>query len=143
MNKLIRLFLETDMRLQHTGLRDLAAREGVHINALTKGEHVIFLNKAKTRVKLYSYNGVLSYLWNAKTPLDLAAIQEIPNTFARGRFDMDAAMKTRLEKKVHGKNTGSLGRNSGRTSAKDSSSTSGVRQRQSNGSDTATASHGK
>lgn len=100
MNKLVRVFLETDMRCQHAGLRTLAAKAKVKLSKLNAGEHVVFVNKARNRVKLYSNNGVISYLWKEKGMLDMAALAQIPYTFQQGEFDMKKAVKMSLMKRL-------------------------------------------
>lgn len=105
MNKIIRVFLDTDMRCQHPGLVLIAAKEGIKLDALEQNEHALFLNKFKNKVKIYSHNKVLSYMRHDKGKLDLMALQEIPKTFAtKGHLDFDAAIKKSLLTRIERKN---------------------------------------
>lgn len=101
MNKIVRLFLDTDMRNQHEGLIYVAAQSKINLKALDEGEHVLFLNKALNKMKLYSHTGVLTYQRQDKGKFDLNAIQAIPQSFDRnGRLDLDKALRTTIEKKI-------------------------------------------
>lgn len=100
MDKIIRVFLDTNMACQHNGLRALAEKNHVKLGALENREHVIFVNKARNRVKLYSANGVISYLWKEKGRLDMNALVKIPETFHGGGFNMDKAIKATLVKRL-------------------------------------------
>jgi len=80
MNTVIRCFLDVDMRCQHFGLSKHAKKYKVDVSKLKAGEHVMFINKAINRVKIYSAGGVLSYL-ATKGILDLAAVGQIPTCF--------------------------------------------------------------
>ena len=100
-NKIVRLFLETNMACSHNGLRILASKNKVDLQRLGSNEHVLFINKAQNRVKLYSSNGVISYLWREKGRLDMAALSEIPNTFtSQEGFNIKAALKRTLVKRL-------------------------------------------
>lgn len=103
MNKIVRVFLDTNMACQHNGLRSLASKHGVKLEALDNREHVIFVNKARNRVKLYSANGVISYLWKEKGRLDMMALSMIPETFSNqvgDGFHMNKAIKATLIKRL-------------------------------------------
>lgn len=82
MNRVKQIFLNTDLRCQHRGLSLLAAKRKCNLDKLEPGEHVAFVNRRKDRVKLYSANGLLSYL-KSDRPLDLRAIASIPEAFGK------------------------------------------------------------
>lgn len=104
-NKIVRLFLNTDMRCQHVGLSEVARKKKVNLTELENGEHVIFINVAQNRVKLYSKGNIISYLWRQKGRIDLDAIQMIPQAFDRnGKVDIDSALRTSIEKRLFKKN---------------------------------------
>lgn len=80
MNKVTRIFLNTDLRCQHNGLALVAGKENVRLDKLKPGEHVLFINTKRDKVKMYSRNGVLSY-YKQKGRLDIEAVAKIPAAF--------------------------------------------------------------
>ena len=103
MNKIVRVFLDTDMRCQHFGLREIAQRSKVNLKTLDQGEHVIFVNKSRNRVKLYSANGVLTYVWKEKGRLDMSTLAAIPYTFQNGNLNMKRAEELTLTRRLEAK----------------------------------------
>lgn len=99
MVKLIRVFLDVDMRNQHDGLARLADNQGYNLSKLNLGEHVIFLNSKLNKLKMYSYGGVLSYLRLPKGRIDLNSIRSIPNAFTAGET-VDVAYTDALRKSL-------------------------------------------
>lgn len=100
MNKILRVFLETDMRNQHDGLRIIAKEKDVHLDDLEPGEHVIFVNREMTRLKMFSAMGLLSYIKRDKG-IDMNVIEEIPKCFsARGGVDWKKAERLSLDRKL-------------------------------------------
>lgn len=99
--KILNIFLGVDMRMGHLGLANLAKSKSVNVYDLASQSGTVFISKDKQRMKVYAYNGVLSYIKsdNKARPLDLAAIDEFPKAFSRdGRMDYGKALKLRLEK---------------------------------------------
>lgn len=85
---------------QHDGLKAVAKKHKVDLDALPGESACVFISRDKCRIKVYSSNGVLSYL-RAKTsrPFDLSALNEFPKAFnVDGSFDYNKAIKLRLEK---------------------------------------------
>lgn len=84
------------MGLGHEGLRGLAKLHRLPIEGLAQGELLLFLNRAKDKIKMVGHGGqVIAYF---KMPhgrrLPLEAIQYIPQTFtADGKVDLDAAIE--------------------------------------------------
>jgi len=99
---LIRYFPETHMGLGHQGLTELAKTRGIDPGKLNSGEYVIFTNKKKTAVKIYAPGQVIAYKKYPKG-IDLRIIQEIPRSFAGGKLNFDAALKSALVKSLEGK----------------------------------------
>ena len=81
MNKIVRIFLDADMRCQHDGLADMARKKNIDIRQLPFGEHVFFVNKAKNRLKMYSSGNVIGYLRLYKGVLDMRALARIPMVY--------------------------------------------------------------
>jgi len=101
MNKVIRVFLETDMRSQHMGLIEIAKTKKVNLSKLEPGEHVIFINQAGNKMKLFSASGVLSYIRKDRGKIDLNMIEFIPSCWnARTGIDWDEASRKSLERKL-------------------------------------------
>ena len=101
MNEIVRLFLDTDMRLSFQGLKKRALSDKVDLSKLKTHEHVVFINARKDRVKLLSPNGVMSYLWKSDGAIDVGSIGQIAKTFSRtGKINVDASIKTELERKL-------------------------------------------
>lgn len=102
MNKILRVFLDTDMRNQHAGLHKVAKSKKVDLTNLDNGEHVVFVNGACDKVKVFSSRGVLSYVRkDTKGKLDLNMIEMIPHSFNQlGGIDWEKASRLSLEKKL-------------------------------------------
>lgn len=97
----MQVFLEADMRCQHDGLAELARKKKVDVYTLKPGQHVMFLNKALNRIKMFSSGGVLSYLRLDKGKVDLETIHTIPKAF-EGNMGLAyrGALRKTLEKKL-------------------------------------------
>lgn len=101
MNKILRVFLETDMRSQHDGLIKVAKAQKVDLTSVNMGEHVLFINRKMDRIKLYSSSGVLSYFRSTKGRLSLHVIEQIPRCFdAKGKINWDQAERLALDKQL-------------------------------------------
>lgn len=80
-NKLIRVFLNSDFRCQHDGLALIAKRQKIKVDELKKGEHIVFVNALQNKLKIYSFNGVLSYFRLKTGHIDLRIIKDLTETF--------------------------------------------------------------
>lgn len=102
MIKLLRVFLEADLRCSHEGLAKIAKDNKINVDNITPGECVIFINSSRNRLKLYAANNIIAYLrLQPKQILDFRTISLIPAAFnASGRLDYDKALKTLIEGKV-------------------------------------------
>lgn len=81
MQKLVQCFLDADMRCQHDGLAKIAAKKSLNVYELEKGQHVVFVNTALDRIKMFSHGGVLSYLRMKKGKVNLETLRLIPEAF--------------------------------------------------------------
>lgn len=91
------------MRSAHPGLRRMAEKSNIDLTKLNEGEAVIFINAKKTKMKAYSYNGVLSYVRfdDPKRPIDMSSLNEIPRAFdRRGTLHYNRALLLTLQKKL-------------------------------------------
>lgn len=94
------------MRLGHEGLVKYAATKDVKMSDLDTGEAIIFINRARTMMKSYSWNKVISFVRSKdiKRPIDIAVLDYLPKTFnVDGEMDYAKALKAMLEKKLQGK----------------------------------------
>lgn len=105
MSKIVRCFFDTHMGLAHDGLREVAKRQGLNLDALTEGEFVVFINTSKDRLKVFATRNTFAY-WRAQkgVKLDLRVIREIPRIFtgsAIGEYDkaLEAALVHKLASK--------------------------------------------
>lgn len=95
MNRILRVFLDTDLICNHTGLSKIASKKSINLDGLKSTEHVLFVNSKKNRVKIYSHEGVLIYLvLKDGEQLDMRTLSLIPQAFSKsGRFDYTKALK--------------------------------------------------
>lgn len=101
----VMIFDNVHMGLGHDGLADIAKKHRKDPARLVPGELLMFINRAKDKMKVYGPNQVIAYL---RMPhgrrIVLEAIQYIPQAFARsGKIDYDAALKRVLEAKMAAK----------------------------------------
>ena len=101
MNKIKRCFLNVNMAMQHDGLTALAKEHKVSLPNLDDGEHVVFINRAKNRLKLYSKGNVIHYLrLEGNRTIDLNTVQIIPDCLKGQKIDYDMAIKKTLEREL-------------------------------------------
>lgn len=100
-NDILRVFVQTDMRNQHRGLVQIAKKKGIDLHGLKRGQHVVFVNTAMDRVKLYSAGGVLSYVHSETGKLNMGVIEQIPGCFnARTGVNWRKAARRALVKQL-------------------------------------------
>lgn len=101
MNKILRVFLDVDMRNQHDGLSTLATKNKVNLSNLDPGCHVIFINSKQNKIKVFSCRGTLTYIRKDKGRIDLNFISMIPQAFNDfGELEWAKAEKLSLEKRL-------------------------------------------
>lgn len=57
-NRIVRVLMDADLRCAHSGLKALASARGIDLNRLKPHEHIVFLNRAKTKVKLFKNSNI-------------------------------------------------------------------------------------
>lgn len=97
-NYVVRIFRDVSMANNHDGLQVVAMKQKVNFKTLGKGEHVVFLNKALNRFKVYSSPGVVSYYKAPSGKLNMEMIQFLPLCFGQEGFDFKKADLMGLEK---------------------------------------------
>ena len=102
MQSLIQCFLEADMRCQHDGLAKVAKKQDLDVYGLQRGQHVVFINTALDRVKMFSAGGILSYLRLKKGKVNLETLRLIPEAFNDGNLEVaySRSLKKVLEAKL-------------------------------------------
>lgn len=95
---IVQCFLNTDMRNMHNGLAKIAKKHGIETQTLEAGQYVVFINSAKTKIKIFASNDTISYTRSSGGRLQMEAIQNIPRCFGGSRFNYDEALKLVLEK---------------------------------------------
>lgn len=97
MNKLVRCFLNADFRCQHKGLNILAKKEGCDSRKLKHGEHIMFVNTQRNKIKMISSNNIMTYMSLDRGKVDLECIQAIAQNFSR---DLTMSYKKALTVKI-------------------------------------------
>lgn len=95
--RVVRCFLDVDLRLGHLGLALVSSKKGVRIETLSQGEFVMFLNRDQNKLKLYAANNVIAYLRLPRGHIDLRTIQMIPSSFHGGKIDYPYAVRKMLD----------------------------------------------
>ncbi len=98
-NKLLRVFLDTDMRAGHNGLSKVALKDNVNVADLKEGQHIVFVNKKADKIKIYSAKNIVSYLLSGSR-LELSSLNYFADCFGADGFKYDKALKTVLEQKL-------------------------------------------
>lgn len=98
-NNIIRIFTDVDMRCSHIGLSKIADKENVLLDELDSGEHILFLNRKGSKMKIYSKNNILSYLSSDKR-LELSTLKYFTECFGAKGFQYNEALKKVLLEKL-------------------------------------------
>lgn len=100
MGQIARVFINVSMANGHKGLAEIAKAHKIRIEKLEPGQFVLFINRARTKLKALASNDVLSYV-NKDERLTLEAIQYIPAAFGlKGRFSYDEALRMAIEESM-------------------------------------------
>lgn len=100
-NKIIRVVFNTDLRNSHDGLTIIAKELKVNTNDLKPGQFVVFVNTAKTAIKIYAAgNTVVHFRPPGGKKLNLKTIAMIPSYFNGGEFKYDKALKDVIEREI-------------------------------------------
>lgn len=109
--RLVAAISNISMALGHDGLSECAKRLGIKIDKLEDHELVLFVNRARDRLKVLGAKGiVLGYVKMPKgRKLPLGAVQFIPATFSgQGTIDIDAAIAKYITKTLEKKSIGPI-----------------------------------
>lgn len=98
-NRLLRVFLDVDMRNGHVGLKKLSESNGYDVEQLNVGQHVVFINKRSNKIKIFSKNNVVSYMMS-KTRFELGSLNYFSEAYGADGFSYDKALKKVLSEKL-------------------------------------------
>jgi hypothetical protein len=98
-NRIMRVFLDADLRCSHLGLSLLAAKEKVKVTELSDGEHIVFINRKVNKMKIYSARNIVScHLSTGK--MDLGTLNYFSEAFGAQGFKYDNALKKVLTERL-------------------------------------------
>lgn len=99
------VFLNADLRGSHNWLTELAKKKNINVNALQNGEMVVFVNRRKTMMKVYTaFNSVVH---TKQDRIDLGAIEHLPQIFSQyGQVNYSKALAKKLQKLTEKKANG-------------------------------------
>lgn len=96
--KLIGVFLNVDLRCNHSGLADIAKKKNVAVEDLKKGQILVFMNSSKDKMKLFFANNFIGYYKSKNGKIDLSIIRYLPNTVfnINGEIDIETGVEKAL-----------------------------------------------
>lgn len=107
MNRLLHIFWDVSMALQHDGLTELLKKNKAPLpHQLNPGEMLLFVNKRKDKFKVIAgtseteSNGVLAYYKTRGRPIDVQALKYIPEAFSGQTIKYNSALKRTLEERL-------------------------------------------
>lgn len=87
--RIVQLFVNVSMGMQHNGLSLLCEEYGIKVSDLEPGQWVCFTNRARDKIKVYGANNVLAYVrLPPGATVSLEAVALIPLAF-KGSPDID------------------------------------------------------
>lgn len=93
MSRIVRCFMNADLRKGHDGLSGLAKEmANIDVNNLTPGEYVVFINTHKNKIKVYAANQVIAY-HRHRGRIDMNTIRLIPRSFTGSGMNYDEMLK--------------------------------------------------
>ena len=102
--KAVKFFFGADLRGGHDMLIKQAKKAGVDLKDLAPAEAAVFINRAKDKLKSFSYNGVMSYIRFPREEnrrIDMMALNELARAFdSRGVLNYNKALRQSLIKRL-------------------------------------------
>lgn len=96
---IVRYISGVHMGLSFKGLRKIASKLKLNLDALDSGEFVLFMNSKRTAFKLLAPNNVMVYYRHPKEhAIDPRVISLIPKIFDGKELNMDAGLKEVIQK---------------------------------------------
>jgi len=101
MAKVIRVFLDADLRGQHNSLAKAAKKTKLNVENLVSGQYVVFVNRARDRIKIFAANNIIAYYKSPSGRIDMHTIALIPQAFeGPSGLNYDKALRKSLEKRL-------------------------------------------
>lgn len=98
MNKIVRYFPDSDLRGQHKALALQASKGKVNVDSLGAGEFLVFVNRKRDKLKMYTGGNVVAYLkMKDGHKLNPSVIRNLPKHFSGAGINYDAAMKETMQ----------------------------------------------
>lgn len=98
-NRVLRVVFNTDLRNSHDGLSQLAKDFKIDTARLKPGEYIVFINTAKTALKLYAAGQVIAYFrMPTHRKMDMRVISLIPRFFNGRELKYDDALRELITK---------------------------------------------
>lgn len=96
--KLLRVFLNVDMRNGHDGLSLIAKDNAIKTSEIESGSYVVFINSQRTKLKMFAAGQVVAYLRMSQgRTINMNVIKELPSVFNGKQINYDVALKTAVE----------------------------------------------
>lgn len=95
--RIVRIFFDVNMGYGFLGLAQIMRDAGMKPDAVTG--HVVFINRARTKFKLF-VQGYLVYYNNGNKRIPLQALQYLPQAFGGAKIDINEAMSAALLKSL-------------------------------------------
>lgn len=106
MNKILRVFLNADLRSGHDGLSALAKKSAIDVQTISNGEFLIFINTGRNKLKMFAANNVIAYLkLKNNERINMATIQKLPTVFNGGKIHYETALRDVIEKELEKRST--------------------------------------
>jgi hypothetical protein len=102
-SRVLRCFLNADLRLGHPGLTALAKKEGrISTSDLAPGDYLVFINSHRNKIKIYGASEVVAYHRMGKGDvIDPRVIARIPQAFlGASKFEYDSILREVIEESL-------------------------------------------
>lgn len=96
-----RIYLDTDMRMGHVGLREKLRKDKINPDLLADTSFILFLNKTATRFKLFFGQRYVIYYNNGSRRIPLEAIQYLPEFFRNGKVEVNRMIEKSIRTKLN------------------------------------------
>lgn len=98
---ILQCFLNVDMRNAHDGLSVIAKKNGIDPEKIEPGSFIVFINSARTKLKVYASDQVVAYLrLESGRKLNMNVIRELPRVFNGRSIKYDEALKSVVESAI-------------------------------------------
>lgn len=100
-NEILRVIFHADLRCSHTGLSLIAKKNfKIDTSELGQGQYLVFINTAKTIVKVYTGGNIIAHYKSRHGQINLKTLSLIPKYFNGPKFHYDAALSEVIRKEI-------------------------------------------